>query len=256
MNGQKAKMPTYKLLLLAAGLFLLVAAGLFTVTGARAQLVARTSDYNAAFALNHLQVHLLENGTDVCGGANSVDGEKASGKLLGYLNGEDGATIQPGRVYREEIAARNGAGTPQYVRLIVYKYWTDEAGNKTQELDPSLIQLTYGGEEYNSSAWQRNDAESTPERSVYYYSGQLPAGADSAVLFDQLRIDDQVMTGDNIIEDQTDETHYTYHFKYDGYQCCIKAEVQAIQTDHADEAVESLWGVPNVTVDGGSLVVE
>ena len=123
-------------------------------------------------------------------------------------------------------------------------------------LDPSLIQLSYGDQEYNSGAWQRNDKESTPERSVYYLSSQLAGSADSALLFDQFRVDDKVMADANIVEDQIDETHYTYHFKYEGYQCCIKAEVQAIQTNHADEAVESLWGVPNVTVEGGSLVVE
>ena len=256
MNGQKAKMPAYKLLLLAAALLLLVSVGLFTVTGARAQLTARSDDYNASFELNHLQVHLLENGKDVCGEKNTVDGEKVTGELLGYLKGEDGAVVQPGRAYREEIAARNSQSTPQYVRLIVYKYWTDKDGNKTQVLDPALIQLSYGDQEYNSGAWQRNDKESTPERSVYYLSSQLPAGTDSALLFDTFRVDDKVMEGDNVVTDKIDETHYTYHFKYEGYQCNIKAEVQAIQTDHADEAVESIWGVPNVTVEGGSLVVE
>ena len=195
-------------------LALLVAAGLLltagTVTGVRA-LPNITSDlYRAHFYLNHLQVHLLENGKDVCGGQNTLDGAtKVTGTLaaeLGYKDDSNLGAAEPGKVYKEEIQAQNGKDISQFVRITVRKYWvetdgkgkvattTDAAGNtvpvKTTKLSPSQIHLMYGGKDgCNTGAWLENLKEKTTESSTYYYKTLLPGGEASAMLFDQIKID-------------------------------------------------------------------
>ena len=150
-------------------LALLVAAGLLlsagTITGVRAYPNITSDRYNAHFYLNHLQVHLLENGEDVCGGHNTLDGsDKVPGPLateLKYKDDSNLGSVEPGMVYKEEIAARNGQDISQFVRVTVRKYWvktdgkgkvattTDASGNtvpvKTTALSPSQIHLRYGG---------------------------------------------------------------------------------------------------------------
>ena len=44
-----------------------------------------------------------------------------------------------------------------------------------------------------------------------------------------------------------DKTIYTYTYHYDGNAFIIEADVQAIQTHNADDAIRSQWGVNNVT---------
>ena len=120
-------------LLVAAGLLLSVG----TVTGARALPNIISDRYNAHFYLNHLQVHLVENGEDACGEVNTLDGDqKVTGTLLakergheiGYTDDDNLGSVEPGKVYREEIAARNGQDISQFVRITVRKYWVETDG--------------------------------------------------------------------------------------------------------------------------------
>ena len=251
-------------------LALLVAAGLLltagTVTGVRA-LPNITSDlYRAHFYLNHLQVHLLENGKDVCGGQNTLDGAtKVTGTLaaeLGYKDDSNLGAAEPGKVYKEEIQAQNGKDISQFVRITVRKYWvetdgkgkvattTDAAGNtvpvKTTKLSPSQIHLMYGGKDgCNTGAWLENLKEKTTESSTYYYKTLLPGGEASAMLFDQIKIDKSVAEREaepKVDKDEkTGRTIYTYYYKYDGCAFFIEADVQAIQAHNAQEAIESQW---------------
>ena len=89
---KKIKTPFSKrtLALLAVTIRLLAGGG---ITGSRAALTYFSEDFIADFELDHIQVHLIENGTDVClenNGDDSVHGtytgvEKYKGILLGYL---------------------------------------------------------------------------------------------------------------------------------------------------------------------------
>ena len=95
-------------LLVAAGLLLSVG----TFTGVRALPNIMSDNYRAHFYLNHLQVHLIENGKDVCGGENTLDGNsKITGALATDLNYKDDSnlgSVEPGKVYKEEIQVQNG----------------------------------------------------------------------------------------------------------------------------------------------------
>lgn len=267
-------------LLIAAAL--LLAGG--TVTGARAAFMAQSDMFTAEFYVNHLAVHLLENGEDVCGEKNTIDGStKVTGALatsLGYSKDESGketlGTVDPGKAYAEKLQAKNGEDVEQYVRLTVRKYWLkqDENGNtvKATDLSPALIKLTYGSEEFNKTDWALG--ESSTESATYYYKNKLGPNATSEPLFDTLTIDKSVMpdmhmpTDEELLSDaykdfvtvtetETGAKVYTYSYKYDGYTFYIEADVQALQTHNAEDAIHSAWGVYNIKVNSdGSLSVQ
>ena len=164
-------------------------------------------------------------------------------------------TFQPGRTYQEEIAALNGRDVPQYVRLTVRKYWRGPDGSKDAHMDPALIQLTYGDKDYNDGAWQINEKESTTEAKTYYYSKVLEGNAATEPVVSQLRIDDSIVSEKNITETRSGDT-ITYSYRYDGYIACVEADVQSLQTHNANDAIESLWGVTNVSAQSGKLTVK
>lgn len=261
------------LALLAAAVLLLAGSG---ITAARAQLTVFSDNYEAQLFLNHMQVHLVENGQDVCGGHNTLDGStKVTGELaqhLGYSNSKNEVLgkAEPGRVYREEICARNGQDKDEYVRVTVRKYWVktdgkgnvlkDENGNpiKDTTLSPDLIRLTYGKDDpsvkasslFNKEAWQISDEETTAESTTYYCTKALKGGADSELLFDRLMIDGSIASAGTMHETEEDGYKvYTYEYTYDGAAFFIEADMQAIQTHNAEDAIHSQWGVYNVTED-------
>ena len=268
-------------LLVAAGLLLSVG----TVTGARALPNIISEHYRAHFYLNHLQVHLIENGKDVCGGKNTLDGSnKITGALATELNYKDDSnlgSVEPGKVYKEEISARNGKDISQFVRITVRKYWvetdgkgnvlttTDSSGNtvpkKTTKLSPKQIHLMYGGKDgFNTGKWFENPNEKTTESSTYYYKDLLPGSkngnSDTELLFDQIKIDKSVAEREDEPEVTKDgnRTIYTYVYKYDGCAFYIEADVQAVQAHNAQDAIESQWcpdiaATYDVNSDSGSL---
>lgn len=281
-RSKKFSKRTSALIIAAA---LLLAGG--TVTGARAAFIAQSDVYEAQFYVNHLQVHLLENGKDVCDGANTIDGAtKVTGALatsLGYSKNGDTetlGTVDPGKPYDEVIQAQNSEGVEQYVRLTVRKYWMkkqkDADGNdvmvKATDLSPSLIKLAYGKEEYNKEDWVLG--ESSTESATYYYKTKLGPNAKSEPLFDTLTIDKSVIPDMHmpkpedltkpeyadyvtVTETETGAKIYTFSYKYDGYTFYIEADVQALQTHNAEDAIHSAWGVYNIKVDSdGDLSVQ
>ncbi len=253
-------------LAIALGLVLGGAAGAFALGSSG--LAFESEDYTAEFYLNHLQVHLLENGRDVCGGQNTLDGaSKVSGDLVQYLGyentgeGEKLGSIEPGKLYREEIAAENGLDVPIYVRMTVKKYWmiTDSDGQpveKATELTPDMIRLTSGKQEYNKDDWFLNESESTDEQKTYYYKGQVEPEGQTSPLFDSLVIDDAVMVKEELPPEKNEKTGVTtirYKYKYNGYAFYVKADVQAIQTHNANDAIHSQWGVYDIVEEDGTL---
>ena len=261
--------------------------------GTKAALTYFSNDYTAGFELDHLQVHLIENGNDVCCGENEsiytvhrTDDQvaqdkkpKYKGNLVEYLGYENenvhyGDTpaykvgtpgkVDPGRTYIEELSARNGNNVDEYVRIIVRKYWVDKQGNKSTKMDPALIKLTYKGSDYNNGAWAVNPKEHTVESDTYYLKNKLGAGADSALLFNELTIDKSVADLAHMTTDTTEKTRpdgqkvtiITYSYDYDDFTFYIEADVQAIQTHNATDAVKSLWGVSNVSAKNGKVTVK
>lgn len=291
MKKFKKSISKRTLALLTGTILLLLGGG---ISGAYAELQYFSQEYKADFKLDHIQVHLIENGTDVCLHNNKDDSvhgtytgvEKYKGILLGYLGyktdthyGDTAAykientlgQVEPGRTYKEQIKARNGQNIPQYLRLTVKKYWVNpKTGEKDTRMDPSLIDLNYSknrSKGYNSGPWIRNPKESTPESETYYYNKILKAGADTELLFDELTIDKSIVADENMTKTDTTTTEetadgkrtitvYTYSYDYDQYAFYIEADVQAIQTHNVQDAIDSLWGVKNVSAAGGKLKVK
>ena len=255
---------------ISAGVVALIAAiALMAVGGigtARAALNVQSEDFTGWFYMDHLQVHLLENGVDVCSGHNTLEGEsKEKGELLSiqhespidYVGDTKGEVIkyggiEPGRVYREEIAGQNGSDIDIYLRMTVRKYWVNtETKDKVTDLLPSRIHLAYNGEEYNTGAWQINDLETTTESCTYYYTNVLGAGAVTEPLFNEFWIDGELAKAVSVEEYQEGNKIYrTTTYLYDGYACYIEADVQAIQTHNAEDAIHSQWGMYNISTEG------
>ena len=245
------------------------------VAGTRAALTIQSEYYRAEFYLNHLQVHLLENGEDVCeraGHRNTLDtqdkevGELATALKYEHKVGKDEVLgkVEPGMAYQEVIQAQNGSDIDEFVRVTIRKYWMekDEDGNlvKSSALNPDRIKLYYGEEgKYNSEYWTLNKKENldkngkrSKETSTYYYKTDLSSGEKSQPLFNKLKIDATIADFGEIKTTETQEgnkTVYTYEYQYDGCVFYIEADVQAIQTHNVNDAIRSQWGVDNVTAN-------
>ena len=237
-----------KTLALSAAAVLLFAGG--TVRAARAVLNIFSPEHFLEFETSNQAVRLMENG--------SPTGK--DNPLLSTLKGK----VSPGMSYKEEISARNDCDVSQFVRIVVRKYWMDDNGKvhsfdgeNVKTPDPSMIKLTPA----NTDLWQRNELESTVEREVYYYKNSVASGEVTKPLTSNIKVDSTVAdpyTTDPKIDpnNMPKDTVITYVYDYDGYKICLEAEAQSVQTHNAQDAVMSLWGMPNVKVSGGTLTVE
>ena len=248
-------------------LFLLAVVLLFagSVGGTQAALQIYSSDYISAFELDHIGITLYENGTPVSfrnygDAAASGFTEKQDGDLV-LKTLEDDPSFQIGRKYPFVITCKNTGTIDHYLRVTVYKYWVqvgegEEFGLKgwfhglssnTKKLldvekhSPATIHLGYNGSEgYNTSAWAKDPDSSTAERDVYYYTGILPVGGETAPLFDTLWVDSSVAKS---VITETVGSLTTYTYAYDGYGFVVQAEADAVQTHNARAAIRSAWGL-------------
>lgn len=247
MRSKKSIVSTRTIAFIVVAVLLFASGG---IMGARAALNIQSQNYNAEFDLEHLSVQILENGK-LTGADNDT-----TGKLIQYMDGK----VKPGYVWDEAIAARNNSDVKEYVRLTIRKYWLDDKGKKATDLDPSLIKLYYGDkkEDYNKSAWQINNDETSTESKTYYLTKVLDGGKDSPPVVDKLVVSDKIMAPENIKKEESkdgDKTTITYTYKYDGYRICLEADVQSVQTHNPDDAIPGIWGVQNVSASGGKLHV-
>ena len=248
-------------------LFLLAVVLLFagSVGGTQAALQIYSSDYISAFELDHIGITLYENGTPVSfrnygDAAASGFTEKQDGDLV-LKTLEDDPSFQIGRKYPFVITCKNTGTIDHYLRVTVYKYWVqvgeDEkfglkgwfhglSSNTEKLLDeekhsPATIHLGYNGSEgYNTSAWAKDPDSSTAERDVYYYTGILPVGGETAPLFDTLWVDSSVAKS---VITETVGSLTTYTYAYDGYGFVVQTEADAVQTHNAKAAIRSAWGL-------------
>lgn len=251
MKNKKKHLSKKTLALFAVAAVLFVSGGFM---GTRAALNTGDAGLEADFELDHIGVQLLE-GHD--GEYSRVGRENdAGGELISYMN----KSIIPGKAYDEHIAAKNETETDEYLRIVVRKFWLDENGKRDNTLDPALIKLTYGNSAYNQDAWQKNDRESTAECDTYYYKTALAGQAQTPDLFNRLSLDPSIADKDHMTVTESDwangKKKYTYTYEYSGKQVCIEAEVQSLQPHNINRAIKSVWGVQNVSVSGGSLIVQ
>ena len=214
-----------------------------SITGTRAVLNIYSDDQLLGFRTSDQNVSIIENGTAV------------SGELLAGFKDKP---ITPGKKNAETIAAHNNSNVNQFVRIVVRKYWKNEKGEKVTDLkeeggkypELDMIRLDFAG-----GGWQKNDAETTPEREVYYYGSAVAPGRSTPALVTGLTLDSSITQAVNKTTDDAGTTT-TYTYKYDGWQLCIEAQAQSVQTHNATDAIKSIWGVQNVSASETSLTVE
>ncbi len=233
--------------LLSASAVLLIGS---TVGSTRAALTYYSENYGAEVTVSNIGVSLLENGETVSRRDYDSNGEwnETIGMLLADLQEE---TIVPGKEYDEALAVSNSGSIDSYVRVILNKSWTDSEGNTDPNLSPELIDLNL----LTDNGWIIDEDASTAERTILYYTNILPAGDTTPALSDTVRIDPAV--ADKVTEEvATDENGYktiTFTYAYDGYTFELEAEVNAVQTHNAQDAIKSAWGVDVDVADDGTI---
>lgn len=189
--------------------------------------------------MSTLKVQLEENGSIV----------KDGGKLLGQFKD---VSVDPGYTYSEKITAKNAGNVEEYVRIIVKKYWTDGSGKRV-DLDPSLIQFSYGSKAYNDSRWVMDPSQTTKEQSVYYYRIPLGEGEKTAPLFDGVKIDASIADKFKLSKK---DSRITAEYDYNSLKIGTDMTVQGVQTTDGTDAVKSTWGNGHVNVENGVVVIE
>ena len=232
--------PVVTVLLFALAIGLLAGSG---VGGARAALNVQSEIYESTVQLPSIGVQLLENGKVVSGNDTLLK------DMLKNKEGPDDAVLKPGKIYKEELAVRNNGSIEEFVRVTVQKYWLDAEGNKAPEMDSDWIQLGF----VKNGDWVIDDAATTEERTVLYYTSALPAGKDSTPLMESITLDGKI--AEKVTQEVVKNgelTTITTTFIYDGYRLCLKATVDSVQTHSGQEAVKSAWG-RSVTASDSTL---
>lgn len=234
MKKKKKKFPVKITLILSASALLLVGS---TIGSTRAALTYYSDNYSAQVNMDNIGVTLLENGEAVSFNNYGEDDNKTEGKLLSNLLGED-KKIAPGKKYDERLSVQNTGNIDTFVRVVLTKSWKDKDGNKNTALAPELIDLNV----LSQNGWEQAEVQSSPERIVLYYTNILPAGEISKDLTDTIRIDSEIVNA-KYVSKVTEGNTIRYIYDYDGYTFSIDAEVNAVQTHNAAEAIKSAWGV-------------
>lgn len=244
---KKRNKKSVPVILLAAATILLLAS---TIGSTQAALTYYSQNYSAEVTVSSIGVSLLENGETVSHRDYLQDDEwsTSTGTLLENLLAED-EEITLGKTYDEVLSVKNSGSIDTYVRVILHKSWQDAEGVKDPTLSPDLIDLNL----VTGNGWVVDADASTAERTVLYYTGILPVGAETPALTDTLWIDPIVGTKllKTEVQEDGDYKTVTYIYEYDGYTFTIEAEVDAVQTHNAQDAIKSAWGVDvSVAADG------
>ena len=257
MKKKKKSFPKKPALVLTAAALLLVGS---TVGSTRAALTYYSENYSAQMNMQSIGVSLLENDKVVSSRDYVSNNEwkgTSDGTLLTNLLGKD-ETFTPGKKYNEAISVKNSGTIDTFVRVIITKSWQDEKGNKNTNLSPDLIELNF----LTDNGWQIANAQSTKERTVLYYTKAVAAGDTTPALSDTLRINPSIASDvtkpvpESEKESEKGKT-ITYTYKYNGYTFHIDAEVDAVQTHNAKDAIKSAWGVDvNVSDDETTMSLQ
>ena len=221
-------------ILLGIAAVLLLGSG---VGSARAALTYYSDQYSASMDMSTIGVSLKENGKVVSSKTYDDQGDATTngeGKLLQNLLKDD-----------EKLAVENSGNIDTFVRVVLTKSWQDKEG-KNVDLSPALIELGF-----NQDGWVINEAQSTDERVVLYYTKVVESKKTTPNFMKTIRISNQLSTMYTKVED---EKTIKYQYTYNGYTFTLDAEVDAVQTHNAKDAIKSAWGIDvNVNDDETEL---
>lgn len=231
-------------ILLGIAAVLLLGSG---VGSARAALTYYSDQYSASMDMSTIGVSLKENGKVVSSKTYDDQGDETTngeGKLLQNLLKDDEKFIL-GKIYDEKLAVENSGNIDTFVRVVLTKSWQDKEG-KNVDLSPALIELGF-----NQDGWVINEAQSTDERVVLYYTKVVESKKTTPDFMKTIRISNQLSTMYTKVED---EKTIKYQYTYNGYTFTLDAEVDAVQTHNAKDAIKSAWGIDvNVNDDETEL---
>ena len=241
--------------LLAVAALLLLAS---TVGSTQAALTYYSDNYSAEVTVSNIGVTLLENDVEISlrnyiGDKDKLWDETTGSLLTNMLSDDDDEDTDPeklvlGKKYPERISVKNSGAIDSYVRVILRKSWQDENGVKNTVLSPDYIKINT----LTSDGWVIDDNASKNETIVMYYTKVLPVGAETPDCTDTLSIDPEV--GKELIKHvSADGKTVTYEYKYGEYTFNIEAEVDAVQTHNAKDAIKSAWGVDVTVAADGSI---
>ncbi len=266
MNKFKKFMKSKKgtLVLAGAAVILLLGSG---VGSARAALTYYSENYSAQVEMYDIGVTLVEASGSDAENLKSTDissrdyigkddaWEESQGELLNNLLEQSDDKLVLGKTYNEQLFAKNSGNIDEYVRMRVYRYWTDEDGDKsarTTELEPSQIELGLA-----DAGWILDEANSTEERLVFYWPHILAVGETTdAPTINTLTLDGNLKNKVDVTSEEVNGENGTYTkttttYRYKNMKFNLEAEVDAVQTHNAVDAIKSAWGV-DVNVDEAS----
>ena len=260
------KLSKSTIVLLALAAVLLVGSA---VGSTRAALTYYSEYYGAEITVSNIGVSLIENEELISFRNYDNDGQwnKQEGELLVNMLAE-GEKLSLGKEYPEELKVLNSGEIPSYVRVTLTKSW-EKDGVKDQTLDPGLIELKLEAEDKvldlselnGENGWYYDEDASTPERAVLYYANILDVNTTTAPLTSTLRINPVLQTKvvKNVTTEVIDNKEYTiinYEYEFDGYKFNLEAEVDAVQTHNAVDAIKSAWGVDVTLAADGSISLQ
>ena len=251
--------------------FLFMLAVLMLTTGTIGGVRATPQIFNPDFyyggvELQAIGVSLIENENKIVSYRNYnkdiQDFDKSTGKLLeDMFQGTPADNLILGYPYTEGLSVRNTGMIPEYVRVSVYKYWEDGAGNKVDNLPLDFIDLTF----LTGNGWvidQANDdpnaSESdsnTNERTVLYYQYPLNSNANTNPFTETLTISpDLIDYAKKEYINEGDETAWRWVWLADGLTFQIEVDVDAVQNHNAKAAMKSAWGITDGDIDRLGLI--
>ena len=160
---------------------------------------------------------------------------------------KDDTKLVLGREYKDSLSAVNSGETNEYIRVTIYKYWTNKNGTKCT-IDPDLIDLNLVGV---GSVWAEDTAASlvndkagtVKQRTVLYCRNLVPAGS-SVQFADTLTIDKKAANFSKVTKNTGKTgTEIITSYDYNGITYNIDIEVDSVQEHNATAAIKSAWGV-------------
>jgi hypothetical protein len=229
---------------------------LFAASGTAAAALSYVSEnYIAQMDIKSIGVSLVENGSKVSWRDYTHKDDawsQGSGELLGTMLSDAGdEQLIFNKKYPEKLSVTNSGTIDEYVRVTVYKYWENiDDGTKRTDLDPSMIQIGFTG-----NGWIEDTSAATTEKNVFYYDKILATGENSTAFTDTISINGEIARKVTETEttDENGNTNVICTYEYDGARFVLRADVDAVQTHNAQDAIMSAWGISVSIGADGSL---
>ena len=195
-----------------------------TVQGARAALNEKSDNYDSTLTMKTIGVEIVDKEENVIDTVLNVDNMSLGTPMETYA------------------AVKNTGEIEEYVRVVVYKYWTTN-GEKDITLDPFYITLLS-----NSSKWIEDTSAQTKERSIFYYSEPLGSEEVTESFLSGVLVSSDIKKCATAVKDGNT---ITVTYDYDGKGIQLEIEADGVQAHNYQDAAKSAWGVDIDSKIGG-----